>query len=45
MPRDNDTMTAQDLANKLGGKRSGRGWKCMCPAHDDQKPSLDVAEG
>jgi hypothetical protein len=45
MPRDNNTMTAQDLANKLGGKRSGRGWRCPCPAHDDHEPSLDVTEG
>jgi hypothetical protein len=45
MPRDNNTMPAQDLANKLGGKRSGRGWRCPCPAHDDHEPSLDVTEG
>jgi putative DNA primase/helicase len=45
MPRDNNTMTAQGLAERLGGKLSGRGWRCPCPAHDDHEPSLDVTEG
>src|SRR5207253_4292901 len=26
-------------------RRSGKGWSCRCPAHDDRKNSLDVAEG
>ncbi len=25
-------------------KRSGRGWICLCPAHDDHNPSLSVTE-
>src|SRR4051812_923527 len=45
MPRDKDTITAEDLAGKLGGKRYGKGWRCLCPAHDDHEPSLDITEG
>lgn len=26
-------------------KPSGRGWSCLCPAHDDRNPSLSVSEG
>ena len=25
--------------------RSGAGWKCPCPAHDDQHPSLSICLG
>jgi putative DNA primase/helicase len=28
-----------------GVERNGRGWKALCPAHDDHNPSLSVAEG
>lgn len=28
-----------------GVKRSGNGWVALCPAHDDQRASLSVAEG
>lgn len=28
-----------------GVKRSGNGWKALCPAHDDRRASLSVAEG
>ncbi|MGF7213736.1 hypothetical protein GGE65_008386 [Skermanella aerolata] len=45
MPRDSSTMTAEDLAHKLGATRRGRGWKCHCPAHEDKKASLDIDEG
>ena len=24
---------------------TGKGWQARCPAHDDQRPSLSVAEG
>lgn len=26
-------------------KRSGTGWSCRCPAHDDRNPSLSIARG
>jgi putative DNA primase/helicase len=36
---------AEDIARGLGGTKSGDGWKCRCPAHDDTEPSLSVSEG
>jgi putative DNA primase/helicase len=38
-------MTADEIATKLCGRRSGRGWMARCPAHDDRNPSLSIAEG
>lgn len=26
-------------------KRNGQGWQARCPAHDDRRPSLSIAEG
>ncbi len=26
-------------------KRSGKGWTCQCPAHDDRNPSLSIGTG
>ena len=43
MPRDKDAITAEDLADKLGGKPYGKGWRCLCPAHDDHEPSPDYS--
>ena len=34
-----------DLAQRLDAKRNGQGWVARCPAHDDKKPSLSIAEG
>src|SRR4051812_28399201 len=45
MPRDDSRMTAEDVAQALGGSWRGRGWRCLCPAHDDHEPSLDITEG
>jgi putative DNA primase/helicase len=39
------TMRAEDIANALGGKRSGRQYACRCPAHEDSSPSLIVFDG
>jgi putative DNA primase/helicase len=38
---------AADLAARLKGKRSsgGKGWTARCPAHDDRRASLSIAEG
>jgi putative DNA primase/helicase len=38
-------MTAAELAQALGGVRSGRQWKCKCVAHEDSSPSLIVFDG
>lgn len=38
-------MMACEIAEALGGRRSGRGWIVRCPAHDDREPSLSIAEG
>lgn len=36
-------MTLDDLAAKLRGRRSGHGWSCHCPSHDDKSPSLWIS--
>jgi putative DNA primase/helicase len=36
---------AERLARALGGRRSGRQFKCRCPTHDDHDPSLLVWMG
>lgn len=36
--------TAQLLGCLKGVKRSGKGWKARCPAHDDHNPSLSVRD-
>ena len=36
---------AEAIARRLGAaRRSGRDWLCLCPAHDDRKPSLSVSD-
>ena len=36
---------ARILVKRLGGRWSGHGGLCRCPAHDDRKPSLSVRVG
>ena len=37
---------AEYVAQQLGSAhRSGSGWKCLCPAHNDHNPSLSVSDG
>jgi putative DNA primase/helicase len=36
---------AQEIALTLGGHRSGEGWVCHCPAHQDKVPSLSLRDG
>lgn len=37
------TKSAEQIARSLGAaRRSGNGWMCRCPAHDDRVPSLAV---
>ena len=38
-------LTAEEVAAALGGKRSEKGWKAKCPAHDDKHPSLAISSG
>jgi len=33
------------LSKLPGAKRNGKGWHARCPAHDDRRPSLSIAEG
>ena len=38
-------MTADELAEKLGAKRSGTSWQAQCPSHPDRTPSLCISDG
>ena len=40
-------ITILDALNTVGSvpKRSGSGWSCRCPAHDDKHPSLSIGIG
>lgn len=38
-------MTAETIANALGGHRTGATWMARCPAHDDSSPSLAISVG
>ena len=42
---DPGTPVARVLERLEGVNPSGGGWQALCPAHDDQHPSLSVAEG
>lgn len=33
------------LSKLFDAKRNGTGWQARCPAHDDRRPSLSIAEG
>jgi hypothetical protein len=33
------------LAKLPGAKKAGKGWSARCPAHDDQRASLSIAQG
>ena len=37
-------MTAAKIATALSGRRIGKEWRCLCPAHDDHNPSLSITE-
>ncbi len=38
-------MTAEFIAEALGGRKAGSGWIALCPAHDDRNPSLSLSTG
>lgn len=40
-------MSAAEIAARLGNgveRRSGRGWRTRCPAHQDRHPSFDIED-
>lgn len=40
------TAAVQRVLARLDGvQRRGRGWRALCPAHDDHDPSLDIGVG
>lgn len=39
------TPVEQLLSKLPDAKRNGKGWHARCPAHDDRRPSLSIAEG
>jgi hypothetical protein len=38
-------LTAEQLAEALGARRSGRQWKCRCIVHEDRNPSMMIFDG
>jgi hypothetical protein len=48
MSKDRDSIpgvvTAEQIARALHGRRSGRGWMALCPAHKDRRPSFSITE-
>jgi putative DNA primase/helicase len=38
-------MTLSDWIQLLDGRKSGKGWKAKCPAHEDKVASLSILEG
>jgi len=45
-PHDDPPARLEQLFARLGDvTRSGAGWECRCPAHDDQNPSLSISLG
>jgi hypothetical protein len=44
--REDQTLTKDQLLDRLQSvKPNGAGWIARCPAHEDHKPSLTIAEG
>jgi putative DNA primase/helicase len=37
-------VTGAEIAAALKGAPEGKGWRCLCPAHDDHTPSLSITE-
>ena len=40
-----DSMTAEEIARALGGRKIGHQWMARCPAHVDIRPSLSIDTG
>ena len=38
-------MTAAEIAARLEARKVSKGWEAKCPAHEDKRASLSVAEG
>jgi hypothetical protein len=46
--RSQSPLDIHDVLSRLSGVRelgTGKGWIALCPAHEDRKPSLRIAEG
>ncbi len=39
-----NSMSAEEIARTLGGRRVGRDWMARCPAHRDRTPSLAITQ-
>lgn len=37
-----EIMDAEIIAKALKGRKAGKGWSALCPAHDDRTPSLSI---
>ena len=37
-------ISAEEIAQSLGGRKSGSGWIACCPAHEDRTASLSLGE-
>jgi len=38
-------VSARSIAEALGkAERDSKGWKCLCPIHDDHNPSLSIRD-
>jgi putative DNA primase/helicase len=37
-------MNAENIAKALNGRREGRVWRALCPAHNDHSPSLVIQD-
>jgi hypothetical protein len=38
-------LTAAEIAERLGAKKTGTGWAAKCPGHQDKNASLAISEG
>jgi hypothetical protein len=37
-------MSAETIAQALGGRKAGAAWMARCPAHEDREPSLSIKD-
>ena len=44
MPAGTLAVTAEAVANALGGRKAGAAWMAKCPAHEDREPSLSIKD-
>ena len=39
-----NSISAEEIARTLGGRKVGQDWMARCPAHRDKNPSLAIAQ-